>query len=79
MRNSMEQELRIKGKRYRNRQTDVVQLDSETISEHEDTWVWDVMEIVESMFGAENIVGFSVHRDETNVHLHILFVPCLKK
>lgn len=57
----------------------VVQLDSETISEHEDTWVWDVMEIVESMFGAENIVGFSVHRDETNVHLHILFVPCLEK
>lgn len=57
----------------------VVQLDSETISEHEDTWVWDVMEIVESMFGAENIVGFSVHRDETNVHIHILFVPCFEK
>lgn len=57
----------------------VVQLDSETISEHEDTWVWDVMEIVESMFGAENIVGFSIHKDETNVHVHILFVPCFEK
>lgn len=57
----------------------VVQLDSETILEHEDTWVWDVMEIVESMFGAENIVGFSIHRDETNVHIHILFVPCFEK
>lgn len=56
----------------------VVQLDSETISEHENTWVWDVMEIVESMFGAENIVGFSIHRDETNVHIHILFVPCFE-
>lgn len=55
----------------------VVQLDSETISEHEDTWVWDVIEIVESMFGAENIVGFSIHRDEINVH--ILFVPCFEK
>ena len=57
----------------------VVQLDSETILEHEDTWVWDVMEIVESMFRAENIVGFSIHRDETNVHIHILFVPCFEK
>lgn len=57
----------------------VVQLDSETISEHEDTWVWDVMGIVESMFGAENIVGFSIHKDETNVHVHILFVPCFEK
>lgn len=57
----------------------VVQLDEESIQGHEDTWVWDVMEIVESMFGAENIVGFSIHRDETNVHIHILFVPCFEK
>lgn len=57
----------------------VVQLDSEMISEYEDTWIWDVMEIVESMFGAENIVGFSIHRDETNVHVHVIFVPCFEK
>lgn len=54
----------------------VVQLDSETISQHEDTWMWDVMEVLEDMFGSKNITGFSIHRDETNVHLHVLFVPC---
>ena len=37
------------------------------------------MNIIEEMFGKENIVGFSVHKDETNVHLHIIFVPCFEK
>ena len=54
----------------------VVQLDSDVISQHEDTWVWDVMEIIEDMFGKDNITGFSIHRDETNVHIHVCFVPC---
>lgn len=54
----------------------LIQLDSETISQHEDTWMWDVMEVLEDMFGSKNITGFSIHRDETNVHLHVLFVPC---
>ena len=54
----------------------VIQLDSETISQHEDTWMWDVMEVLEDMFGSKNITGFSIHRDETNVHIHVLFVPC---
>lgn len=54
----------------------VVQLDKELVQEHNDTWVWDVMSIIEEMFGKENITGFSVHKDETNVHIHILFVPC---
>ena len=54
----------------------IVQLDSEEIERHKDTWMWDVMTILEQDFGKENIVGFSVHRDETYVHLHILFVPC---
>lgn len=54
----------------------LVQLDKETIKEHEETWIWDVMEILEETFGAENITGFSVHRDETNIHLHIIFIPC---
>ena len=54
----------------------IVQLDNDTIEQHKETWMWDVMEITEKLFGKENIVGFSVHKDETNVHLHIIFVPC---
>lgn len=53
----------------------VVQLDSETISEHEN-WTWDIVEILEKEFGTDNITGFSIHKDETNPHLHICFVPC---
>lgn len=54
----------------------VVQLDNEAIKGHEDTWQWDIIDILEEDFGMKNITGFSIHRDETNVHLHILFVPC---
>lgn len=54
----------------------VVQLDKDSISEHENTWMWDVIEILEKQFGKENITGFSIHKDETNPHLHICFVPC---
>ncbi len=53
----------------------VVQLDSETILEHEN-WTWDIIEILEKEFGTDNITGFSIHKDETNPHLHICFVPC---
>ena len=31
----------------------VVQLDSDAIVQHNDTWVWDVMSIIEEMFGKE--------------------------
>lgn len=54
----------------------VVQLDKDIINSHNDAWVWDVINIIERMFGKENIVGFSVHKDETNVHVHVIFVPC---
>lgn len=54
----------------------LLQLDKDSIQGHEDVWVWDVVAIIEEMFGKENILGFSVHRDETNVHIHVLFVPC---
>lgn len=54
----------------------VVQLDKDSISEHKNTWMWDVIEILEKQFGKENITGFSIHKDETNPHLHICFVPC---
>lgn len=57
----------------------VVQLDKELVQEHSDTWVWDIMNIIEEMFEKENIIGFSVHKDETNVHVHIIFVPCFEK
>lgn len=54
----------------------VVQLDSDVVTGHEDTWMWDAIGILEDMFGKDNIPGFSVHRDETNVHMHVAFVPC---
>ena len=55
----------------------VVQLDKETISEHKN-WTFDIIEILEKEFGADNITGFSVHNDETHPHLHISFIPCHK-
>ena len=54
----------------------VVQLGEDAIQGHETTWMWDVMGIVEDMFGKANITGFSVHNDETSPHIHIIFVPC---
>lgn len=57
----------------------ILQLDEESIHGHEDTWAWDLIQILEDMFGEENILGFSVHRDETNVHIHVLFVPCYEE
>lgn len=53
----------------------VVQLDPDTITGHEDTWVNDTVGILEGMFGRDNITGYSVHHDETNVHMHVCFVP----
>lgn len=57
----------------------ILQLDEESIQGHEDIWAWDLIQILEDMFGKENILGFSVHRDETNVHIHVLFVPCYEE
>lgn len=57
----------------------VVQMDKDIIQEHSDTWVWDVIEILEGMFMEDNITGFSVHRDETNIHIHAIFVPCYEQ
>ena len=54
----------------------VVQLDNESIEGHEDTWMWDVIEILEQQFEKDNIRGFSTHRDETSIHIHVAFVPC---
>lgn len=53
----------------------VVQLDPDTITGHEDTWVEDTIGILEGIFGQGNITGYSIHRDETNVHMHVCFVP----
>ena len=57
----------------------VIQMDTEMIENHRDYWYWDVIEILEGMFEENNIVGFSIHRDETNVHVHVIFVPCVEK
>ncbi len=54
----------------------VVQLDNESIAGHEDTWMWGVIEILEQQFDKGNLCGFSVHKDETSVHMHVAFVPC---
>lgn len=53
----------------------VVQLDKVTTSEHKN-WTFDIIRILEKEFGTNNITGFSVHKDETNPHLHISFIPC---
>lgn len=53
----------------------LIQLDEESITGHEDTWVTDTIEVLEDMFGKDNIVGFCVHKDETSSHIHVVFVP----
>lgn len=53
----------------------LIQLDEESIAGHEDTWVMDTTTILEDMFGTDNIVGICVHKDETNYHIHVVFVP----
>lgn len=57
----------------------VVQMDRDILQEHSDTWVWDVIEILEGMFMEDNVTGFSIHRDETNIHIHAIFVPCYEQ
>lgn len=54
----------------------VLQMDNDSITGHENTWMWDLMEILEEEFGTDNITGFSIHKDETNPHIHVCFVPC---
>lgn len=54
----------------------VIQLDNESIAGHENTWMWDVIEILGEQFGKDNLRGFSIHRDETSIHIHVAFVPC---
>lgn len=53
----------------------LIQLDAESVADHEDTWVMDVTATLEDMFGADNITGICVHKDETNVHMHVVFTP----
>ena len=54
----------------------VLQMGNDSITGHENTWMWDLMEILEEEFGTDNITGFSIHKDETNPHIHVCFVPC---
>ena len=57
----------------------VLQMGNDSITGHENTWMWDLIGILEEEFGTDNITGFSIHKDETNPqnpHIHISFVPC---
>ena len=54
----------------------VLQMGNDSITGHENTWMWDLIGILEEEFGTDNITGFSIHKDETNPHLHISFIPC---
>ena len=54
----------------------VLQMGNDSITGHENTWMWDLIGILEEQFGKNNITGFSIHKDETNPHLHISFIPC---
>ena len=51
---------------------------NDSITGHENTWMWDLIGILEEEFGTDNITGFSIHKDETNPHIHVCFVPCHK-
>ena len=54
----------------------VLQMGNDSITGHETTWTWDLIGILEEEFGTDNITGFSIHKDETNPHIHVCFVPC---
>lgn len=59
----------------------VLQLGNDSIIGHEDTWVWDLISILESEeigFGKDNICGVSAHKDEKNWHLHVCFTPVVQ-
>ncbi len=56
----------------------VLQMGNDSITGHENTWMWDLIGILEEEFGTDNITGFSIHKDETNPHIHVCFVPCHK-
>ena len=53
----------------------VLQMGNNSITGHENTWMWDLIGILEEEFG-KNVTGFSIHKDETNPHIHVSFVPC---
>ena len=54
----------------------VLQMGNDSITGHENTWMWDLIGILEEEFGTDNITGFSIHKDETNPHIHVSFVAC---
>lgn len=54
----------------------VLAMSKDSIVGNENNWKKDSIEILEEMFGKDNIVSWSCHMDEENPHLHVLFVPC---
>lgn len=58
----------------------ILQLDPDWYAEHDSAGerkksLDDMLEWATGVFGAQNIVGYSAHNDETNPHLHLVFVP----
>ncbi|MEP1034759.1 MobV family relaxase [Ekhidna sp.] len=41
-------------------------------------WIMENRKFIEDRHGKENIVSFSLHRDETTPHLHVVVVPLTK-
>lgn len=42
-------------------------------------WLTENRKFIESIHGKENIVGFSLHRDEETAHIHAIVVPLTKE
>lgn len=58
----------------------VLQLDGEWYSQNDTSKHpnLDMLQWAIAVFGEENIIGASIHKDEANPHLHILFTPVTK-
>ena len=45
----------------------------------EKDWVKDSVEVIKSMYGEENFIGYAVHHDEKETHIHAFVVPLQTK
>ena len=45
----------------------------------EKDWVKDSVDVIKSMYGEENFIGYAVHHDEKETHIHAFVVPLQTK
>ena len=45
----------------------------------EKDWIKDSVDVIKSMYGEENFLGYAVHHDEKETHIHAFVVPLLTK